>query len=297
MMTMRDRRNPERWLGLALATAVAAACSVDPLMPGSTGGTSGGAAGQGGSASGDGGGGGTTGVGGTTGTGGTTGDGACANLPIPAIACAVGRTVPICTIDASGRGFWMITCPDDPTGAGGAGGGVGGRAGAGGAGRAGAGGANGGASGGAPCTSSNACAAGEVCTTEDGDCRTPPGCGVNIACPGVCYGTCRPADSSAVCGAARCAAGTVCCNASCGICTAPGAGCTKQLCVPPAGGGACTTDADCRVEADYCTGCDCRPLASAQTVPPCAGPGVRCFADPCMGKSARCVSGLCAVAP
>jgi len=57
--------------------------------------------------------------------------------------------------------------------------------------------------------------------------------------------------------------------------------------------GACTTDADCRVVADYCTGCDCRVLGKGDPDPTCDGPGVRCVADPCMGKSAVCDAGKC----
>ena len=209
---MRDRPIPKSWLGLALVLAGAAACSVDPLMPESTG-SDGGMAGQGG-------GGGTSAQGGTTGGGGTTGDGACANLPIPAIACAVGRTVILCTTDAAGQAVWKITCPDDPTGNGGAGGGAAGAGGASGA---------GGGGGGTPCASSGSCAAGEVCTTEDGACNAPPGCGAGLACPAVCYGTCRPANDGPACGTVRCAAGMVCCNDSCGTCTPPNGGCTKQI--------------------------------------------------------------------
>ena len=267
---MRDRRNPKSWLGLALVLG-AAGCSVDPLMPGSTG-TGGGAAGQGGGA-------GDSAQGGTTGGGGTTGDGACAILPIPAIACAVGRTVVVCTTDATGQASWKISCPDDPTGSGGAGGGGGGT----------------GGGGGAPCASSGSCEKGEVCTTEDGVCNAPPGCGAGLACPAVCYGNCRPANDGPACGTGRCAAGMVCCNDSCGICTPPNGGCTKQICVPPAG--ACARDADCRLEADYCTGCDCRALATSQKLPVCQGPGVACLVDPCDRKKAQCVNGACAVVP
>ena len=269
--TTRDGRNPKPWLGLALVVLTgAAACSVEPLMPGPT---QDGSAGKGGS-------GGTTGAGGTTGQAGNTGAdaGPCGNLPIPAIACAVGRTVFVCTINTNGEAGWTITCPDDPTGAGGAGG------------QGGAGGA-----GGAPCASTSSCAKGDVCTTEDGICHAPPGCSTGVACPAVCYGSCRPAEDGPAYGPTRCAAGMVCCNSSCGTCTAPNEGCTKQICVTPGGGGACTGDADCRVEADYCTGCDCRALATNQSLPPCSGPGVRCLVDPCNGKRARCVNGQCAV--
>ena len=44
-----------------------------------------------------------------------------------------------------------------------------------------------------PCASSASCNPGEVCTTEDGECNPPPGCGPGVVCPAVCYGTCRPA--------------------------------------------------------------------------------------------------------
>jgi len=121
----------------------------------------------------------------------------------------------------------------------------------------GAGGAAGGSSGagGAPCASTSSCAADEVCTTADGACNAPPGCSTGSACPAVCYGNCRPANE----------------------------------------GGACSRDTDCRVEADYCTGCDCRALATGQSLPRCPGPGVRCLVDPCGGKMAACVNGRCAV--
>jgi hypothetical protein len=42
-----------------------------------------------------------------------------------------------------------------------------------------------------PCVSSLACGAGEYCTTEQGACNRPPGCGPNDVCPDVCYGVCR----------------------------------------------------------------------------------------------------------
>jgi hypothetical protein len=176
----------------------------------------------------------------------------CNGLPIPLIACATGETVPVCTLDPAGRPRWLITCPGQQdaglmTGAAGAGGdgGTGGRGGGGGGGAAGA--------GPVACTSTSSCAQGEVCTTEDGDCKSPPGCGPNLACPAVCYGECRPGRA----------------------------------------GGACTNDDDCHLEADYCTGCDCRSLATGETVPRCPGPGVACFADPCDRLTARCVNGRC----
>jgi hypothetical protein len=38
--------------------------------------------------------------------------------------------------------------------------------------------------------------------------------------------------SKTQCGPSTCARGETCCNESCGICTEPGEGCTKQLCLP-----------------------------------------------------------------
>jgi hypothetical protein len=273
----RDGLNLKPWLALAsVLLAGAAACSVEPLMPESMGGSKAGTGGQGGNA-------GTTGVAGTTGTGGTGNidGGPDCGPAIPVHPCVNGPTLVVCAVDATGQARWTVSCPGDPTGTGGAAGGGG------------AGGTAGGA-GGAPCPSTSSCAKDEVCTTEDGVCHPPPGCGTGVACPAICYGNCRPAEQGPACGPNRCAAGMVCCNSSCGTCTAPNGGCTQQFCAPPPNSGACTRDADCRVEADYCTGCDCAALATNQSLPPCAGPGVRCLVNPCGGKTARCVNGQCA---
>ena len=263
-------RSPRLWLAVVFALTGLAACSVDPLVPDGKGGSGGG---QGGAA-------GTSASGGTMGNAGTGGND-CGPIP-PVAACRVGRTIVECVISPMGN-HWSVLCPDDPTGAGGSSGSTAGRGGA-----AGAGGAN----AAVPCASTASCAMGEVCSTENGICNSPPGCSAGVACPAVCYGTCVPAADGPSCGAARCAAGMVCCNSSCGICTGPNEGCTKQICVPPAGG-ACMTNADCRVEADYCTGCDCRALATGESLPACSGPGVRCLRDPCSDKKAACVNGTC----
>ncbi|MBK7585706.1 MAG: hypothetical protein IPI67_36655 [Myxococcales bacterium] len=66
-----------------------------------------------------------------------------------------------------------------------------------------------------------------------------------------------------------------------------------MCCLPKAPAPECQTDADCRLEADYCHGCDCRALSENESVPACDGPGVKCFADPCGFKTAACVSGQC----
>ncbi|HVU05388.1 MAG TPA: hypothetical protein VHE30_26760 [Polyangiaceae bacterium] len=93
------------------------------------------------------------------------------------------------------------------------------------------------------------------------------------------------------CGKNTCGAGQYCCNASCGMCAPMGAACIQIACNPDPG--ACTTDADCRTQADYCSGCDCRALGPGQTVPACNGAAVQCFADACLDKTAACVNGAC----
>lgn len=100
----------------------------------------------------------------------------------------------------------------------------------------------------------------------------------------------------AVCGPTRCASDEVCCNESCGICTEPGGFCTQMFCEPSDPGparGVCEVDADCRLFSDYCTGCDCRPLANKDPDPICEGPGVQCLVDPCAQKVAVCAAGRC----
>ncbi len=158
-----------------------------------------------------------------------------------------------------------------------------------------------------------------------GGCRwICPKCKPGAVCSKIaCFQDCNAAQP---CGDSKCAQGQYCCNASCGICAGPDEFCTMQACEPkpkghtctvialciagyhwsstkctclPDGGGkkpgTCTTDADCRLEADYCTGCNCSALASSESLPVCSGPGVRCFADPCMGHTAACVGGTCSV--
>ena len=229
------------------------------------------------------------GSGGTTGGGGTTGDGACADVPIPAIACAVGRTVPVCTTDATGRRrsgrspartirrataarrWWQRRrgwrqrrrraggrrrrCSRAP--------------------------------------SSGSCAAGEVCTTEDGVCNAPPGCGAAASpVPAVCYGNCRPAKDGPACGTVRCAAGMVCCNDSCGICTPPNGGCTKQICVPP--GGRVRADADCRWRRTTARAVTAARSPRTRSFPSCRARAWLASSIRAASKKAQCVNGACA---
>jgi hypothetical protein len=57
--------------------------------------------------------------------------------------------------------------------------------------------------------------------------------------------------------------------------------------------GWCASDADCRLEDDYCTGCDCRALATSESLPVCASSGVKCTREPCGGHTAKCVANVC----
>ncbi len=156
------------------------------------------------------------------------------------------------------------------------------------------------------------------------DMARPSGCVVD--CP-----TCNPGqpcpmrpcrlicpDGATPCGVALCEHGDVCCNASCGICTAPGEGCSQEVCAPDRcaehsacdpdfhwsaercacvanESGSCRDSSDCELLSDYCSGCDCRALAADDPQPGCGLPGVRCFADPCLNQRAACVGGRCEV--
>ena len=117
------------------------------------------------------------------------------------------------------------------------------------------------------CASTEACAAGLVCSTELGVCDSPPGCGGDTnndfvgACPAVCYGTC------------------------------------VSKVHPTPGPGLCQTDSDCRIYSDYCGGCNCRAvIPNAGAALPCTETAVQCLVDPCGQKMAVCVNGQCGVA-
>jgi hypothetical protein len=150
--------------------------------------------------------------------------------------------------------------------------------------------ATGGASGsggiriGVPC-GKNTCAAGLYCCN--------PSCGTCAALNEACtQQACDDPPTGVPCGNTVCAAGEECCNPSCSTCVEKGGGCTQQICEPTT---PCTGPADCRLEADYCTGCNCRALSPGEKLPACAGPGVQCFADPCGGKAPICKGGKCVV--
>lgn len=102
--------------------------------------------------------------------------------------------------------------------------------------------------GGGTCNTSqclSCCAPGEVCIAVCcGTCESPrpprPSQCLQVLCAegyepitdalGCDHG-CRPITGTP-CGPGRCAAGQVCCNESCGICTEPGGFCTQQICEP-----------------------------------------------------------------
>jgi hypothetical protein len=65
----------------------------------------------------------------------------------------------------------------------------------------------------------------------------------------------------------------------------------KAICRP----NECDDDSDCRLEADYCGGCNCTALAADEKLPVCKGEPVACFVSPCLHKSAECLAGQCVV--
>ncbi len=109
---------------------------------------------------------------------------------------------------------------------------------------------------------------------------------------------------SVVCGSTICSGGDVCCNASCGICAAPGEGCIALYCGDggmPDGGESCGTTT-CGGGEQCCTGCTpddafCMSTSSGVACPDYAcpppricgdtscGPGDICCDNPCDGTS------------
>ncbi len=96
-----------------------------------------------------------------------------------------------------------------------------------------------------------------------------------------------PAAAAGGCGFSQCPFGTTCCDRGCGTCAAT---CPTA---PPAACGSCTTNADCRLFDDYCTGCNCRALARTDPNPVCSSPGVQCIRQPCGFAVALCLNGRC----
>lgn len=61
-------------------------------------------------------------------------------------------------------------------------------------------------------------------------------------------------------------------------------------------GPACNSDADCRVEPDYCAECACVPLGAQQKMPECLGEELKCLQNPCADHTAVCIEGRCTAA-
>lgn len=117
------------------------------------------------------------------------------------------------------------------------------------------------------------------------------------------------------CATVRCAAGTHCQargqRAECVPDEQPVVTCASVLCIvgtvcedTPSGPrcvpvqAECSQDSDCRLEDNYCGGCNCLALASGEQGPTCSDP-VQCFAAPCAvsGNVAACVNGQCTAVP
>jgi len=83
--------------------------------------------------------------------------------------------------------------------------------------------------GGQGCYGDQDCGAGAHCTTSDGECLPPPGCGGGTACPAVCYGKCVMDQDS--CTNVDCGSGSHCEQQCTTGPTAPDGTCSP-VCVP-----------------------------------------------------------------
>jgi hypothetical protein len=137
---------------------------------------------------------------------------------------------------------------------------------------------------GTPC-GRNTCGAGLVCCNASCGTCVPPG----YACDMI---ACEDPGPGVPCGKNTCASDQICCSPSCGICGSKGGACPAIACNPDPVSN-CTQNSDCRIVADYCTGCDCRALGPSDKLPACSGAGVECLRDPCDGKAAVCKAGVC----
>jgi hypothetical protein len=120
------------------------------------------------------------------------------------------------------------------------------------------------------------------------------------------------------CATVRCAAGTHCerrgqraecvADADAGV-EEPVLSCASVLCIigsvceeTPSGprcvptNAECSSDEECRLEDNYCGGCNCLALDDSESGPTCRDP-VQCFAAPCAVQTgvAACVDGQCVV--
>lgn len=89
------------------------------------------------------------------------------------------------------------------------------------------------------------------------------------------------------------------CHADCPPCP-KGQVCPTIACQIVCAPGHCAANSDCRLEANYCRGCNCEALTRSQTGTTCPPDDiVYCFADPCLNKVAACdqATGRCVVRP
>ena len=89
------------------------------------------------------------------------------------------------------------------------------------------------------------------------------------------------------------------CHAECPPCP-PGQVCPAIACKIVCAPGHCAADSDCRLESNYCRGCNCEALTQGETGTTCRPDDiVNCFADPCLNKVAACdqATGRCVVRP
>ncbi len=130
------------------------------------------------------------------------------------------------------------------------------------------------------------------------DCRPGDKCVEDASGAGSCVAD--GGGEGVACGKGTCAAGDVCCNESCGVCTPPGGACTQQVCIDPGP----TCDLDCK-EGTHCelqeitcitTPCDPIPQCVADTIYGCelidCQPGHMCIED--AAGNGECIVDACA---
>lgn len=108
--------------------------------------------------------------------------------------------------------------------------------------------------------------------------------------PGEASDALRAEDRSNPCALVRCKSGFVC-QVSGGI----PACVPEELSPKDPSKIECKTDADCRLHADYCEGCNCLALGPRERPPMCEGEEVACLLWPCQGLAAVCDEGECVV--
>jgi len=94
------------------------------------------------------------------------------------------------------------------------------------------------------CYSDEDCGGNAHCSTSDGDCLPPPGCGPGETCPAVCYGKC--VSDGDVCSNVSCAPGSHC-EAQCEACDGSNGPC-DPACAPV-----------CVPDTNACAAIDCAP--------------------------------------